>query len=275
VNLYLQYHNVAKEGLLLADPPFSLTRLAIHTRRPHVENAEGRVLLIAGVGRPRRFFLWQTFEIEAVMANGDGEFEASGSGWQLSPPVELSGKPFEDFKSACANFVGFRRISDLPFARTLNKLAEEHRPPGKQQKIVCFLQTLDGLLPADDPDRSAVRTALGRYQPVRALSIRQPHAEAILRGVKKIEYRSGPTKIRGRILIYASLGRYSDQDEAEMMAAYRIKDVSCDDLPRGVLVGSVELFDCDGGDWHLREPERAEELIQPTNQPQPVWFYPF
>ena len=34
----------------------------------------------------------------------------------------------------------------------------------------------------------------------RALSIRQPHAEAILRCVKKIEYRSGPTKIRGRIL---------------------------------------------------------------------------
>jgi len=39
---------------------------------------------------------------------------------------------------------------------------------------------------------------------MRALSIRQPHAEAIMRGIKKIEYRSGPTKTRGRIHIYAS-----------------------------------------------------------------------
>ena len=53
---------------------------------------------------------------------------------------------------------------------------------------------------------------------MRALSIRQPHAEAILRGVKTTEYRSRATKIRGRIYIYASLGRYGPEVEAEMMA---------------------------------------------------------
>src|SRR5262245_34261335 len=95
-----------------------------------------------------------------------------------------------------------------------------------------------------------------------ALSIRQPHAEAIMRGVKKIEYRSGPTKIRGRVLIYAGLKRYSAEAEAEMMEEYRIKDVSCDDLPRGVLIGTVELYDCDGGDWHIRKPERAKKLLK-------------
>src|SRR6185503_6920218 len=102
----------------------------------------------------------------------------------------------------------------------------------------------------DDPERPAVRAALGHYQPVLALSIRQPHAEAILRGVKKIEYRSGPTWIRGRGLIYASLGRSPADAEAEMMAGYGIRDVACDSLPRGVIVGSVELVDCDDGDWH-------------------------
>src|SRR5262249_50928348 len=45
----------------------------------------------------------------------------------------------------------------------------------------------------------------------------QPHAEAIMRGVKTVEYRSGPTNVRGRVLIYAGLGRYSASDEAEMM----------------------------------------------------------
>jgi len=40
---------------------------------------------------------------------------------------------------------------------------------------------------------------------MRALSIRQPYAEMILRGEKTIEYRSRPTKIIGeRFYIYAS-----------------------------------------------------------------------
>lgn len=96
-----------------------------------------------------------------------------------------------------------------------------------------------------------------------------------MRGVKKIEYRSGPTKIRGRILIYAGLKRYSAADEAQMIEEYEIWDVFCEELPRGVLVGTVELCDCDDGDWYLQKPERAGKLIAPKKQPQPVWFYPF
>lgn len=110
---------------------------------------------------------------------------------------------------------------------------------------------------------------------LRALSIRQPHAEAIMRGVKKIEYRTRPTKVRGTIYIYASLGRYSPAEEAEMMAGYGIDDVACDDLPRGVILGTVELHDCDGGEWYVRSPERAARLRKPKNHPQPVWFNPF
>lgn len=110
---------------------------------------------------------------------------------------------------------------------------------------------------------------------MRALSIRQPHAEAIMRGVKKIEYRSRPTKVRGRIYIYASLGRYKPEDEAEMMECYGMKDIACDDLPRGVIIGTAELYDCDEGDWHVRNPERAKKLLKPRKHPQPVWFNPF
>ena len=40
---------------------------------------------------------------------------------------------------------------------------------------------------------------------MRALFIRQPYAELILRGLKRIEYRSRPTKIIGeRLYIYAA-----------------------------------------------------------------------
>jgi ASCH domain len=113
----------------------------------------------------------------------------------------------------------------------------------------------------------------------RALSIRQPHAEAILRGVKRIEYRNRLTHIRGRIFIYAALGRYTAEDEAAMIAGYRIKNCVCDELPRGVLVGTVELCDCTGqGEdfhWHVRNPERAKRPRKPTTRPQPAWFFPF
>ncbi|MDY0001270.1 MAG: ASCH domain-containing protein [Polyangia bacterium] len=110
---------------------------------------------------------------------------------------------------------------------------------------------------------------------MRALSIRQPHAEAILRGVKKVEYRSAPTKIRGQIYIYASLGRYPAEDENELMGEYGITDVTCDDLPRGVLVGTVDLHDCDGEEWYLRNPARFDKLLKPKKKAQPVWFNPF
>jgi hypothetical protein len=35
------------------------------------------------------------------------------------------------------------------------------------------------------------------------------------------------------------------------MAQYGIDDAPCDDLPRGVIIGSVELYDCDEGDNEL------------------------
>ena len=64
-----------------------------------------------------------------------------------------------------------------------------------------------------------------------------------------------------------------------MMAGYKIKDVACDDLPRGVLIGTVKLFDCTGEEgeykWHVRKPERAKKLLKPTGRPQPAWFDPF
>lgn len=111
---------------------------------------------------------------------------------------------------------------------------------------------------------------------MRALSIRQPHAEAIMQGIKEMEFRSAPTKIRGRIYIYAALGRYPKAVEAAMMEDYGLEDdVNCEELPRGVLVGTVELYDCNGGCWMLRKPERAKKRLKPKKQPQPVWFNPF
>jgi hypothetical protein len=107
---------------------------------------------------------------------------------------------------------------------------------------------------------------------MRALSIRQPYAEQILRGTKRFEYRSRPTGIRERVYIYASL-KPGAAEEFERMRIQR------GDLPTGVLVGTVEISDCSGepGDykWHLARPKRLQRHLRPTKQPQPAWFNPF
>lgn len=139
---------------------------------------------------------------------------------------------------------------------------------------------------------------------MRALSIRQPYAELILRGTKTIEFRSRPTSIIGeRFYIYASKstddirkmkdelraarsiwsndlavpGPKSGEPPAWMMELAR--ELILDKLPRGVIVGSAIIDKVTRGDafyqWHLAGVERATQLRKPTRHPQPAWFRPF
>lgn len=126
---------------------------------------------------------------------------------------------------------------------------------------------------------------------MRALSVRQPWAELILLGHKTIEVRSRRTNLRERVFIYAGLNRIEPQEEDRIAREYEIE---VDDLPRGVLVGTVEIVGCrllEGDDsqaacfeitvshgfygWLLARPRRAESLLKPKNQPQPMFFNPF
>lgn len=106
-----------------------------------------------------------------------------------------------------------------------------------------------------------------------ALSIRQPHAEQILRGKKKIEFRSRPTNKRERIYIYAA-GRPAPPKY------WREIGLKPGGLLTGVLVGTVELVGCDRKgpkdyNWRLAKPHRLKKPIKPKNHPQPAWFNPF
>jgi len=122
-----------------------------------------------------------------------------------------------------------------------------------------------------------------------ALSIRQPYAELILRGVKTIEYRSRPTrKIGERFAIYAArkwagfpphlmqdaIGKDWIPDSAGMTDP----PLREGDLPTGVLVGSAIISDCiykDGWwEWRLEGVRRYKRArgLRAGVQPQPVWF---
>ena len=134
---------------------------------------------------------------------------------------------------------------------------------------------------------------------MRALSIRQPWAELILRGIKTIEYRSRATSIIGeRFWIYASKGPALKAKPpvatawstdlaipgadaplpwmAELANALRLFP---EKLPTGVIVGSAVIERVTEGDdiyhWHLADVERCDELRKPKGHPQPVWFNPF
>jgi hypothetical protein len=134
--------------------------------------------------------------------------------------------------------------------------------------------------PRQHPDRALI-----------ALGIQQPWAELILRGVKTIEVRSQPSQIRGTIYLYASK-KPSSLDAAATAMALHALDV--DSLPKGLLVGTVEIVDsrpCTVADatascvpnellggqqaWVLANPQRLATPLAVRFLPYGVWFYPF
>jgi hypothetical protein len=123
------------------------------------------------------------------------------------------------------------------------------------------------------------------------LGIRQPWAELILQGRKTLEVRSQPTKVRGTVYIYASM-QPALSDVAELAAAGANLEIGR--LPRGVVLGTVDVVDCrpthpgdstqacvpreilkDAFAWELAHPERLPAPLNIRFRPFGVWFYPF
>ena len=131
-----------------------------------------------------------------------------------------------------------------------------------------------------------------------ALSIRQPFAELILRGIKTVKYRTRPTRIVGeRFWLYASKGQGARGKGQAIWStdlstggtpvpqwmlelAEQIKLIPADlELPTGVIVGSAVIEQVSQVDdtyrWHLTDVQRSSRHRKPARHPQPVWFRPF
>ncbi|KAF4804550.1 Activating signal cointegrator 1 [Turdus rufiventris] len=80
------------------------------------------------------------------------------------------------------------------------------------------------------------------------LSLHQPWASLLVRGIKRVEGRSWYTSHRGRLWIAATAKRPSPQEISELEATYRMllqKDVEFpSDYPSGCLLGCVDVIDC-------------------------------
>ena len=109
-----------------------------------------------------------------------------------------------------------------------------------------------------------------------AISIRQPYTEMILRGIKTVEFRSYPTNVRGRVMLYAT--KKLAESNSLLYEAEKAGIVLAD-LPMGKIVGSVEIVDCQDYDhglygYVLRKPKRYDVPWQAFGHPQPCFWKP-
>ena len=89
---------------------------------------------------------------------------------------------------------------------------------------------------------------------MKALSIRQPWAWAILHAGKDIENRDWRCKVRGRVLVHASKGMTFNEYDGALNFMHGVSETypfpkgltlpRASALTRGALVGSVEIVDC-------------------------------
>jgi hypothetical protein len=103
------------------------------------------------------------------------------------------------------------------------------------------------ILPIVHPGATGLYPAKPEVRTMRAISIRQPYAEAIAAGRKRVEYR-GARLSAGPLLILAS----------------KAADRGGEHLPRGVAVCVVELVRVSGEPpevrWHLENPRRVRPI---------------
>jgi len=105
-----------------------------------------------------------------------------------------------------------------------------------------------------------------------ALSIRQPWAALIMRGIKPIENRSWRVKYRGDLLIHASKTvdhRSMQWIQESLPGVWR--EIRDDIFDQGAILGSIRLMDCVNhhenfwfeGPWGfvLEDPIRFEHII--------------
>jgi hypothetical protein len=120
---------------------------------------------------------------------------------------------------------------------------------------------------------------------MRALSIRQPYAEEIMRKIKKIEYRDHTNGVRigEKFYIYAAA---NVPDEADLRGYSKLcktrKKLKEAGFPTRVLVGTARISKITQPTrakphwhWHLYDVRRIRRPIKPKKHAQPSWFYPF
>ena len=119
---------------------------------------------------------------------------------------------------------------------------------------------------------------------MKALSIRQPWAWAIIHAGKDIENRSWPTRFRGRFMVHASQGMTRGEYENCLDHCHHVSQANpfpagltmpaFDELPRGGIIGSIDLVDCVAGTIFNSNPWFFGPYGFRLANPEPLPFTP-
>ncbi|WP_321463162.1 hypothetical protein [uncultured Vibrio sp.] len=127
---FVVYHKKEKMGY----PAIDVDDLGIYTKKPK-EFVEGsineKVWLIAGEGKPRRYFLRACFDINAYADSDrpDFEYKVTGKNGQLLSPMPEIGaeKWFDELIKSQGNFAfGFNRINRENVVKGLKDVLAGH-----------------------------------------------------------------------------------------------------------------------------------------------------
>ena len=122
---YVAYHSAEAMGY----PASAVRTLTIVTNKRVAPGALGaRVWLVAGEGRPRRYYLRGWFTVDTVESGADEGYRTrvhGTSGALFRPMRPIDGEPwFDDFRRSQGSFAfGFQRIADRRFVRALERAA--------------------------------------------------------------------------------------------------------------------------------------------------------
>ncbi len=77
---------------------------------------------------------------------------------------------------------------------------------------------------------------------MKVLTLHEPWATLVARGIKNIETRSWATKVRGRIAIHS--GKREVAFPSNVGDVMRSHDIKCGDLRYGVILATADLYEC-------------------------------
>jgi hypothetical protein len=110
---------------------------------------------------------------------------------------------------------------------------------------------------------------------MKAITLRQPWAWAIISAGKDIENRNWKTHFRGRVAIHAAVGmtrgEYDRACEYIRGVNRRIKVPAYEELERGAIIGTVEIVDCvpdSDSPWFMGK--YGFVLARPRGLPEPI-----
>lgn len=117
------YQDSPVEDIILDNEP-DTSSIYTSKKKQAYESIGNEVFLIAGLGHPKKYFLWSKITPVQVSITEDGYYEVEGHTFYPQKPIRIDTTPeFDKFLKFCGNFgIGLQNITNHPFTNILHSL---------------------------------------------------------------------------------------------------------------------------------------------------------